>query len=642
MSQGTASVPSSSTSPAGGMHAPSSRAALILGALGVVYGDIGTSPLYTLRACLTGLSVHTDLEPAHLLGVLSILFWMLMVVVSLKYVTLVLRADNRGEGGTLALLELAVRAREGKLRWVLIVLGIFGAALFYGDSMITPAISVLSALEGIGIVSHTLDAWVVPIALVVLIALFAIQSHGTGAMGKLFGPVMLLWFSTLAALGAWQIWLTPEVLAALNPMWGLRFIVEFPWISFVLLGAVVLALTGAEALYADMGHFGRPAIRGAWFSMVLPALTLCYFGQGALLLRDPTAIRNPFFLMAPEWGLAPLVALATIATIVASQAVISGAYSVTRQAVQLGFWPRMQILHTSAVEKGQIYLPQVNALLLCAVLVLVLWFRNSDNLAAAYGFAVTGTMLTTSVLAFAVLPRGSTGIKRVMWFLVLGLLLLLDVLLFSANVFKIHEGGWLPLAVAIVVFTLMMTWRRGRRLLSDMQQRDRQPLKEFMEQLEEYPPSRVPGTAIFMTMNSGNVPPALLHNLKHNKVLHDHVLFLTILVADVPYVSPEERFQVDKLSASSWAATVNYGFKEDPDVPEALRLVAEAYPELDLEPMRTSFFLSRQTVVAAKKPALWRWRRALFSFMARNSTRSTKFFKIPANRVVEMGMQVEL
>ena len=345
----------------------------------------------------------------------------------------------------------------------------------------------------------------------------------------------------------------------------------------MLLGAVVLALTGAEALYADMGHFGRPAIRRAWFSMVMPALTLCYFGQGALLLRDPEAIRNPFFLMAPDWGLAPLVALATVATVVASQAVISGAYSVTRQAVQLGFWPRMQILHTSAVEKGQIYLPQVNALLLCAVLVLVLVFRNSDNLAAAYGFAVTGTMLTTSVLAFAVLPRGSTGAKRMLWLVALGLLLLFDVLLFSANVFKIHEGGWLPLVVAIVVFTLMMTWRRGRRLLSEMQQRDRQPLKEFMEQLEEYPPSRVHGTAIFMTMNSGNVPPALLHNLKHNKVLHDHVLFLTILVADVPYVSEDERFTVNKLSASSWQATVHYGFKEDPDVPDTLRQVAEAY-----------------------------------------------------------------
>lgn len=621
------------------IHAPSSRMALMLGALGVVYGDIGTSPLYTLRACLNTID---DLQPAHVLEVLSILFWLLMIVVSLKYVTLVLRADNRGEGGTLALLELAVRGREGRARWLLIVLGIFGAALFYGDSMITPAISVLSALEGISIVSHTLEPWVVPVALVVLVALFAIQSHGTGAVGKLFGPIMALWFATLAVLGGYQVWLTPEVLAALNPVWALRFIAEFPVMSFLLLGAVVLALTGAEALYADMGHFGRPAIRRAWFAMVLPALTLCYFGQGALLLRDPAAIRNPFFLMAPEWGLAALVGLATVATVVASQAVISGAFSVTRQAVQLGFWPRMQILHTSAVEKGQIYLPQVNALLLCAVLVLVLLFRNSENLAAAYGFAVTGTMLTTSVLAFAVLPRGSTGGKRVLWMVLLGALLAIDILLFGANIFKIHEGGWLPLLVGVVVFTLMMTWRRGRRLLADMQARDRQPLREFMTQLEAFPPARVQGTAIFMTMNAGNVPPALLHNLKHNKVLHDHVLFLSIRVADVPYVSDDERFEMHKVSASSWQASINYGFKEDPDVPEALRQVAEAYPEIDLEPMRTSFYLSRQTVVAARRPAMARWRRALFAFMARNATRSTRFFKIPPNRVVEMGMQVEL
>ncbi|KDD88824.1 putative potassium uptake protein [Bordetella bronchiseptica MBORD678] len=621
------------------IHAPSSRMALMLGALGVVYGDIGTSPLYTLRACLNTID---DLQPAHVLGVLSILFWLLMIVVSLKYVTLVLRADNRGEGGTLALLELAVRGREGRARWLLIVLGIFGAALFYGDSMITPAISILSALEGISIVSHTLEPWVVPVALVVLVALFAIQSHGTGAVGKLFGPIMALWFATLAVLGGYQIWLTPEVLAALNPVWALRFIAEFPVMSFLLLGAVVLALTGAEALYADMGHFGRPAIRRAWFAMVLPALTLCYFGQGALLLRDPAAIRNPFFLMAPEWGLAALVGLATVATVVASQAVISGAFSVTRQAVQLGFWPRMQILHTSAVEKGQIYLPQVNALLLCAVLVLVLLFRNSENLAAAYGFAVTGTMLTTSVLAFAVLPRDSTGGKRVLWMVLLGALLVIDILLFGANIFKIHEGGWLPLLVGVVVFTLMMTWRRGRRLLADMQARDRQPLREFMTQLEAFPPARVQGTAIFMTMNAGNVPPALLHNLKHNKVLHDHVLFLSIRVADVPYVSEDERFEMHKISASSWQASINYGFKEDPDVPDALRQVAEAYPEIDLEPMRTSFYLSRQTVVAARRPAMARWRRALFAFMARNSTRSTRFFKIPPNRVVEMGMQVEL
>ena len=620
-------------------QAVSSKAALLMGALGVVYGDIGTSPLYTLRACLVGFA---DLEPAHILGVLSILFWLLMLVVSFKYVTLILRADNRGEGGTLALLELAVRGREGRARWLLVVLGIFGAALFYGDSMITPAISVLSAIEGIGVVSHTLDAWIVPMSLAVLILLFVIQSRGTGAMGKLFGPVMALWFATLAVLGGWQVWQAPQVLQALNPIWALRFIDDFPLGSFLLLGAVVLALTGAEALYADMGHFGRPAIRRAWFSMVLPALVLCYFGQGALLLREPQAIRNPFFLMAPEWGLAPLVVLATIATVVASQAVISGAYSVTRQAVQLGFWPRMQILHTSAVEKGQIYLPQVNALLLAAVLVLVLLFQDSESLAAAYGFAVTGTMLVTSVLAFSVLPRGAAGWRRLAWLTVLGVLLVVDLLLFGANVFKIHEGGWLPLLVGTVVFLLMMTWRRGRGLLAEMQRRDHQPLKEFMTQLEEFPPARVPGTAIFMTMNPGVVPAALLHNLKHNKVLHEHVLFLTIRVADVPYASPDERFEVGQISASCWQVVVHYGFKEDPDVPAVLRLVAEAYPEIDLEPMRTSYYLSRQTVVAARRPAMQRWRRAIFAFMARNGTRSTKFFKIPPNRVVEMGMQVEL
>lgn len=612
---------------------------LMLGALGVVYGDIGTSPLYTLRACL---AMFDSVQPDHILGVLSILFWLLMVVVSFKYVTLVLRADNRGEGGTLALLELAVRGRQGRGRSGLIMLGIFGAALFYGDSMITPAISVLSAIEGIGVVSHTLDLWVVPLALLVLIGLFSIQSRGTALVGRLFGPVMALWFVTLALLGLWQISLAPQVLQALNPVWGLRLVASHPLMSFLLLGAVVLALTGAEALYADMGHFGRPAIRRAWFALVLPALTLCYLGQGALLLRDPTAIRNPFFLMAPQWGTAALVGLATVATVVASQAVISGAFSVTRQAVQLGFWPRMRVLHTSATEQGQIYLPQVNALLLCAVLALVLLFQNSESLAAAYGFAVTGTMLTTSVLAFAVLPRGTAGGRRLLWLLVLSLLLAVDVLLFGANLFKIHEGGWMPLLVGVVVFTLMMTWRRGRQILTEQQARDRQPLAEFMEQLEAYPPARVPGTAVFMTLNVENVPPALLHNLKHNKVLHEHVVFLAIRVADVPYIAAEERFQVTRVSASAWQVVVQYGFKEDPDVPGVMRLVAEAYPELDLEPMRTSYFLSRQTVVAAHRAALPRWRRALFAFLARNSTRSTMYFKIPPNRVVEMGMQVEL
>jgi KUP system potassium uptake protein len=620
-------------------HRASSRTALIMGAIGVVYGDIGTSPLYTLRACLTG---YGDLHPEHILGVSSILFWMLMLVVSFKYMTLVLRADNRGEGGTLALLEVAVRGRTGRKRAFLILIAIFGACMFYGDSMITPAISVMSALEGISIVSHRFEHLVVPLSLLVLIGLFVIQSRGTGTMGRLFGPIMVIWFTTLGVLGTWQIMQTPLILEALDPIWAFRFVVESPRATFILFGSVVLALTGAEALYADMGHFGRGAIQRAWFWMVMPALALCYLGQGALLLRDPHAIRNPFFLMAPDWGLAALVVLATIATIIASQAVISGAFSMTRQAVQLGYWPRMEILHTSAVERGQIYLPQVNAILLFAVLVLVLAFQSSDNLAAAYGFAVTGTMLMTTVLLFAVLPRGTTGARRIGWFFVLGLLLAFDFILFAANALKVHEGGWLPLLVGIIVFTAMTTWRRGRRILGESQRRDRQPLKEFMEQLEAFPPARVNGTAIFMSMSPGTVPPALLHNLKHNKVLHDHVLFLTVRSADVPFVLAEERFEVTKLSASSWQAIVTYGFKEEPDVPQALRDIAEAYPELDLEPMRTSYYLSRQTVVSSKRPAMRSWRRALFAFMSRNSTRSTKFFKIPPNRVVEMGMQVEI
>jgi KUP system potassium uptake protein len=620
-------------------HAPSGGASLVIGALGVVYGDIGTSPLYTLKTSLSNLG---DLQPGHVLGVLSMLFWMLMMIVSVKYVVVILRADNRGEGGTLALLELAIRGMTGKARWILIVLGIFGASLFYGDSMITPAISVLSALEGIAIVSHKMDHWVLPMALVILIGLFAIQSRGTATVGKLFAPVMALWFLTLALLGAWQIWLWPQVLKALDPMVGFQFVCDHPGTSFILLGSIVLALTGAEALYADMGHFGRSAISRAWFWMVLPALTLCYFGQGALLIRNPHAIQNPFFLMIPDWGTLPLVVLSTVATVIASQAVISGAYSMTRQAVQLGFWPKMEVLHTSAIQKGQIYLPQVNKLLLVAVLVLVLVFKSSDNLAAAYGFAVTGTMLMTSLLAFAVLPRGSTGIKRVAWFVGIAAYVIVDILLFSANAFKIHEGGWMPLAVGLVVFTLMMTWRRGRHLLSAFQNRDRQPLKEFMDQLEAYPPARVAGTAIFMTMTKDSVPPALLHNLKHNKVLHDHVLFLTIEGADVPFADPEERFTVKPVSASSWQAVVTYGFKDEPDVPASLRDIAEAHPEIDLEPMRTSYFLSRQTVVEGKKSSMWRWRRSLFSFMSRNATRSTRFFKIPPNRVVEMGMQVEV
>ncbi|WP_417251863.1 potassium transporter Kup [Castellaniella sp.] len=617
-----------------------SRAALLMGALGVVYGDIGTSPLYTIKVALSSAG-QPDAE--HVLGMLSLLFWMLLLVVSVKYVICVLRADNRGEGGTLALMELAMRGRPSRTRWRLAILGLIGAALFYGDSMITPAISVLSAVEGIGVVSHRLDAWVVPIAVVVLVALFMVQSRGTGTVGKLFGPVMFLWFLTLGVLGGWRVLQQPHVLQAINPLWAIRFIADAPWETFLALGALVLALTGAEALYADMGHFGRTIIRRAWFALVLPALLLSYFGQGALLLTDPSAISNPFFLLAPEWAVIPLVGLATMATVIASQSVISGAFSMTRQAVQLGYWPRMVIQHTSAREEGQIYLPRVNWLLLAAVLVLIVAFGSSDRLAHAYGFAVTGTMLMTSLLAFAVLPRAARGVRRVAWLVLITVFLIIDILLFTSNTLKIHEGGWLPLLVGIVLLTLMMTWKQGRQRIHDTLLGDHQPLVNFMESLEAYPPTRVPGTAVFMSMIVGTVPPALLHNLKHNKILHEQALFLTIEVADVPYVPFNERVKVERVSRSSWQAVARWGFKQEPNVPQVVEQIGQEVPELNLEPMQTSYFLSRQTVIVIRRlPWYQSWRRHLFALMARNASRTTRFYKIPPNRVVEMGMQMEL
>lgn len=629
-----------SAEPNSGRPANSLGKAALIGALGVVYGDIGTSPLYTLRASLTE---YPSLGPTQILGVLSLLFWLLMLVVSLKYVMLMLRADNHGEGGTLALMELAARGRSGRKRRVLVVLGLIGAGLFYGDSMITPAISVLSAIEGIDIVSHTMDPWVVPVAVVIIVALFMAQSHGTSAIGKLFGPIMALWFFCIGALGAWRIVLEPQILQALNPMWAVGFVLHGPWIAFLMLGALVLAMTGAETLYADMGHFGRPAIRRAWFVVVLPGLVLCYLGQGALLLADPTAIRNPFFLLAPSWLLLPLVGLATIATIVASQAVISGAFSVTRQAVQLGLWPRMDILHTSAKEEGQIYMPRVNQLLCVAVLVLVVGFESSENLAQAYGFAVTGTMLMTSLLAFSVLPRKSTGVRRVLWMLLLSVFLVLDILLFSSNTLKIVDGGWLPLVVGVSLFTLMLTWKQGRDKMHATLAGDQQPLKDFVEAIEQYPPVRVPGTAVFMSMIVDTVPPALLHNLKHNKVLHEQVLFLNVQSADKPYVSFDERYKLERLGRSSWQVIAQWGFKQEPNVPQLLELLAQEHPEVNLDPMLTSYFLSRQTIIVVRRlPFRMRWRRSLFAFMARNASRSTRFYKIPPNRVVEMGMQLEL
>ncbi|WP_442597371.1 potassium transporter Kup [Parapusillimonas sp. JC17] len=613
---------------------------LLLGALGVVYGDIGTSPLYAIKASLSFLEQPGT---ADILGLLSLLFWLLMIVVSLKYVMIIVCADNRGEGGTLALLELALRGVSGRKRWFFIVLGLIGACLFYGDSVITPAISVLSAIEGIRLVSHTLDAWIVPISVAVLALLFLIQSRGTGAMGRLFGPVMLVWFSVMGGLGAWHIAQAPQILQAVNPAWAIGFIAKAPWTAYVLLGALVLAVTGAESLYADMGHFGRSAVRRAWFGIVLPALLLCYFGQGALILSQPEAMVNPFFLMAPAWALAPLVALATVATIIASQSVISGAFSVTRQAVQLGFWPRMAILHTSAQEEGQVYLPRVNVLLFVSVTILVVSFGSSDNLAHAYGLAVTGTMLMTSLLAFAVLPRRHGPGVRWLWTALLLVFLAIDVVLFSSNMLKLLDGGWVPLLIGGTLFTLMATWKQGRERMHEALAANQPPLASFMEALEADPPTRVPGTAVFMSMIAGTVPPALLHNLKHNKVLHEQTLFLTVQSADIPYVPLSERCNLLRLSNTSWQAIGRWGFKEEPNVPLLLQYVHQEHPELDLDPMQVSYFLSRQTIIVVRKlPLHLAWRRRLFAFMARNASRSTRFYRIPPNRVVEMGMQMEL
>jgi len=624
-------------------HDPKKLAGLVVGAIGVVYGDIGTSPLYTLKECFNG-HVALELNAFNVLGILSLIFWGLMLVVTVKYVSIILRADNRGEGGILALMALAMRVVNGSPRktlWVA-MMGIFGAALFSGESIITPAISVLSALEGISIISHTLDPYILPIAIMVMVALFAMQSRGTALVGKLFGPVMVTWFVVIAALGVINIIKAPQVLAAINPLFAIEFFVAHPWVAFVLLGAVVLCLTGVEALYADMGHFGRPAIRYAWFLLVLPALLLNYYGQGALLLTNPEAIKNPFYFLAPTWAHPPLVVLATMATVIASQAVISGAFSVANQAIQLGFCPRMDIQHTSAQERGQIYIPGINWFLLVSVIALILAFRSSSNLAAAYGFAVTCTMVMTTLLAFVVASRHFKGAKKHGMFALLGVLLVVDLAFFSSNILKLHQGGWFPLLIGMIAFTMMMTWKRGRKLLSAKLREGEMPLAGFVESLESSPPQRVEGLSIFMTASSDSVPHALLHNLKHNKVLHEQVVFLTIQSCDIPFVPLKERVVVRRLGESFYQVIATFGFKEEPGVPAVLEQVTHLQPELVFDDMNTSFFLSRETIVEAKYPSMSWWRRRLFSLMSRNATRVTNFFKIPPNRVVEMGMQVEL
>jgi KUP system potassium uptake protein len=613
---------------------------LVIGAIGVVYGDIGTSPLYTMREVFGG-SHGMPLTLDNVYGLLSVVFWALVIIVTLKYVVLIMRADNRGEGGILALTALVSHGleRHDRLRWWLVGLGIFGAAMFFGDAMITPAISVLSAVEGLEVMAPGLDDFVVPITVVIMIALFAIQKHGTASVGKLFGPITSVWFVTLAILGLVHIVGHPSVLEAMLPHHAVRFVTAHPLATFLSLGAVVLAVTGTEALYADMGHFGASPIRRAWLFFVMPALVLNYFGQGALLLSRPEAIKNPFYLLAPGWALLPLVILATFATVIASQAVISGAYSLARQAVQMGYCPRLQIQHTSEREIGQIYIPFINWTLLLAVLLLVVGFQSSSALAGAYGIAVTMAMLIDSVLIFFVMRR----IWH--WSLPVALaitvpLALIDFAFLASNSLKIPAGGWFPILIGAAIFLLLTTWKRGRIILMQRLSEDAMPLELFVESIGAAPPMRVPGTSVFLTSTPDRVPHALLHNLKHNKVLHERVVFLTIVVRDYPYVPDAERLAIEALGSDFYRMQAFYGFKDEPDVPGVLELAGRNGFAFDM--MDTSFFLSRETLIATKVPGMALWRERLFASMSKNAVKASDFFGIPTNRVVELGTQVEL
>ena len=623
-------------------HSPvkNSSISLLIAAVGVVYGDIGTSPLYTLKEVFAG---HYGVQANHdgVLGILSLVFWSLIWVVTIKYVLFVLRADNQGEGGIMALTALARRAAAPypRLSRVLVLLGLFGAALFYGDSMITPAISVLSAVEGLQLAFDGIGHWVVPIAVVVLVALFLIQKHGTARIGILFGPVMVLWFSVLGALGVYGIVQRPEVLLAMNPAWAVQFFVVHPGIGVAILGAVVLALTGAEALYADKGHFGRKPIARAWILLVLPGLVLNYFGQGALILGNPEAVRNPFYLLAPNWALLPMVGLATLATIIASQAVISGAFSLTRQAIQLGYVPRMFIQHTSSQEQGQVYIGTVNWALMVGVVLLVIGFESSGALAAAYGVAVTGTMLITTLLSAAVVLLLWKTPRWLAVPLLLGFLLV-DSLYFAANAPKIFQGGAFPVIAGIALFILMTTWKRGRKIIVERLDESALPLPLFISSIRSQPPHRVQGTAVFLTARADAVPHALLHNLLHNQVLHERVVLLTVVSQDRPRVPVAERFEVQDFGDGFYRVNLNFGFIEEPDVPAALQLCH--VPALDFSPMGTTYFLSRETVIPTKRIGMARWREGLFAFLLKNANSNLKYFNLPLNRVIELGTQVEM
>lgn len=613
---------------------------LSIAALGVVYGDIGTSPLYALKECFTGPHGVARSE-ANIFGILSLVFWSLLLVIVVKYLTFIMRADNRGEGGILALLALLTgRANEMPRRTTtLVFLGLFGAALLYGDGMITPAISVLSAVEGLSVATHALDRFVVPITCVILVGLFWVQKRGTASVGAIFGPATLLWFITIAVIGARYIARHPRILKAANPFYAVQFFVHNRTHGFLVLGAVVLCVTGGEALYADMGHFGRRPIRLAWYAVVLPALLLNYFGQGALLLERGDAVINPFYELVSGWVQYPLVAIATVAAVVASQALISGAYSLTQQAVQLGYSPRVAIIHTSESAEGQIYVPEVNAILMVACVALVLSFRESGKLAAAYGIAVTGTMSITSVLFYAV------AVSRWKWSrlragALVALFLVVDLAFFGANVLKIAHGGWFPIVVAAAVFVIMTTWKRGRSALGDYMRSVTLPLDVFMEDVRLTRPVRVAGTAVFMTSNSGGAPPVLLHHFKHNKTLHEQIVFLSVMTREEPEVAPAERVAIKDLGEGFWQVNAFYGFMQSPSVLEILRECRAHGLETKVDDV--SFFLGRETLLTTGKSGMAFWRKALFSFLSRNARPATHFFAIPPNRVIELGIQVEL
>jgi KUP system potassium uptake protein len=621
-------------------HNKSSLAALTLAAVGIVYGDIGTSPLYTLKTIFDpthGLPLNTP----NLLGIVSLIFWGLTLIVSLKYVTLVLRADNRGEGGVMALMALAMNSVTRHSRWyyVLMVIGVFGATMFYGDSVITPAISVLGAIEGLEVATPGLEKYIVPLTIVVLVGLYSVQKHGTAGIGRWFGPIMIIWFAALSVMGIINIVQAPVILQALNPWHAIEFMLRNRFIAFVALGAVVLAFTGAEALYADMGHFGKKPIRFAWFIVVFPALALNYLGQGGLLITHPETIDNPFFHQLDSWSVLPLVLLSTMATVIASQATISGTFSMTKQAIALGLLPRMRVMHTSESEIGQIYIPAVNWLQLIVVLIAVVGFGSSDKLAGAYGIAVTATMFATTILTFFVI--------RYRWHLPLalcigatGFFMIMDIMLFSASTLKLLHGGWFPLLLGAILLTVMLTWKRGRDLVFENLEKHAIPLEDFLQSLFVAPPARVAGTAIFLRGETDGVPHALLHNLLHNKVLHERVVFLTVHIREEPYVPEAEQVQVAALGHNCFQLNISYGFKDEANIPEIMRLCAVQH--LEFEMMETSFFIARQTVISVPGQGMMPWREHLYVAMQRNARTAADYYQIPANRVIELGTQVEI